>query len=70
MILGVVMAATILVAAFAAWRGALTRRPNALLAWSTRIALVAMLAGCVWHASVIGGQWRTFTTEASAARPR
>jgi hypothetical protein len=53
-----------------AWRGALTRRPNALLAWSTRIALVAMLAGCVWHASVIGGQWRTFTTEASAARPR
>ena len=68
MILGFIIAVTMLVAAFAAWRGALTRRPNALLVWSTRLAVVAMLAGCVWHASVIGGQWRTFTTEANAMR--
>jgi hypothetical protein len=70
MLLGLVISLTILAAAFAAWRGSRTRRPNYLLVWSTRLAVVAMLAGCVWHASVISGQWRTFRTETTALRSR
>jgi hypothetical protein len=69
-ILGFIIAVTMLAAAVAAWRGGLTRRPNPLLVWSTRIAVVAMFAGCVWHVTVIDGQWRTFRAEASALRSR
>lgn len=70
MLLGLVISLTILAAAFAAWRGSRTRRPNLLLVWSTRLAVVAMLAGCAWHASVISGQWRTFHAETTALLSR
>ncbi len=70
MLLGLVISLTTLATAFVAWRGSRTRRPNHLLVWSTRLAVVATLAGCVWHASVIGGQWRTFRTETTALLAR
>jgi hypothetical protein len=60
MLLGFVMSVTIIAASFAAWWRSRSARPGALLVWSTRLALVATLAGCVWHANVIGGQWQTF----------
>lgn len=69
MLLGLVIAITTLATAFAAWRSR-TRQPNHLLIWTTRLAVAALLVGCVWHASVIHGQWRTFQTETVALLAR
>jgi len=68
MILGFVIAITTLATAFTAWRGSLTRRPNRLVVWTTRLAVVGMLVGSVWHSSVIAGQWQIFRTQTAAVR--
>ena len=69
MLLGLVIAMTTLATAFAAWRSR-TRQPNPLLTWTTRLAVAALLVCCVWHTSVIHGQWQFFQTEIAAVRPR
>lgn len=66
MLLGFVIALTTLAMAFAASRRSAIQRPHSLLVWSTRLAVVATLVGCVWHTSIIGGQWRTFRAETVA----
>lgn len=70
MILGPFIAVTMLGAAFAAWRGSLTGRPNRLLVWTTRLAVVGLLLGSVWHANAIAGQWQIFRTETAHLRSR
>jgi len=69
MLLGLVIAVTTLATAFAAWRSR-TRQPNPLLTWTTRLAVAALLAVCVWHTSVIHGQWQSFHTQIAALRAR
>ena len=68
MLFGFVVAATILVAALAAWRGSRASHPNLLLQWTARLAIVAVLAGCAWHANVIGNQWQMFRAGTSSLR--
>ena len=70
MVLGLVIAAVMLVMSFAAWGRSRARRPNGVLTWSTRLAIAIMLVGCVWHASVIDGQWQTFRAETTAMLAR
>ena len=70
MMLGLVIAATMLAAAFMAWRASRARRPSQFVIWSTRLAVIALLAGCAWHASVLTAQWRTFRSDLSALQSR
>jgi hypothetical protein len=70
MLLGVVISVTMLAAAFVAWRASRVRRPNPLMIWSTRVAVVALLVGCIWHANVISGQWQAFRTENAVSLAR
>jgi hypothetical protein len=69
-LLGAVIVLTTLATAFAAWRGSRTPHANALLAWTTRLAVVVMLAGCLWHADAIAGQWQIFRAETAHLRSR
>jgi len=70
MLLGLVISVTMLAAAFAAWRTSRVRRPNQFVIWSTRLAVVALLVGCIWHANVMSSQWQTFRTQTNAMLAR
>jgi hypothetical protein len=64
-LLGWVLVVAMVVAALAAWRATSSGVRHPLVQWATRFAVVAMLAGCVWHGQVIGGLWLEFHTESA-----
>ena len=64
-VLGGALAIAMLIAALGAWRTTRATR-NPLLIWTTRVAVIVVLAGCVWHGRAINSRWEAFPADITA----
>ena len=65
-----ILTLSVIAAAYYTWRASRARTTHPLLAWTSRVALVVVLAGATWHAVAVNANLNEFHQLVEAAKSR